>query len=133
MQMVKGQQIGDDSFVACLDLLSGFIFRRYICGESSRAYGKWFVSACKEIAPTDPAGSLERFLTARGSFPSDSRFKAAFCEFGLYDSKYAFDVLQQLESSFGNKEAPNPDQATIEHVMPQTLSKECRDDLGPAT
>ena len=131
IQMVKSHQISSEYFAACLDLLSGFIFRRYICGESSRAYGQWFVSACKEIDPTDPASSLERFLTARGSFPSDSRFKGAFCDFDLYDSKYAFDVLQQLESSFGNKEAPNPDQATIEHVMPQNLSKEWKDDLGP--
>jgi Protein of unknown function (DUF1524) len=33
--------------------------------------------------------------------------------------------------SFGNKEAPDPEEATIEHIMPQTLSKEWKDDLGP--
>jgi hypothetical protein len=131
MQLVSSGQIVNHQLVACLDLLIGFIFRRYICGESSRAYAKWFVSACRAIEVSDPAGSLERFLTERGSFPSDSRFKAAFCQFDLYDSKYAFDVLRQLEMSFGSKEAPDPEKATIEHIMPQTLSKEWKDDLGP--
>jgi hypothetical protein len=131
MQMVQDQQINDDQFVDCIELISGFIFRRYICSESSRAYAKWFVSACKEISNTEPAASLERFLTERGSFPSDPRFKTAFIRFDLYDSKYAFKVLQRLEMSFGSKEAPDPEQATIEHILPQTLSKEWKDDLGP--
>lgn len=33
--------------------------------------------------------------------------------------------------SFGSKEAPDPEQATIEHILPQTLSKEWKEDLGP--
>jgi hypothetical protein len=131
MRMDQGQQISDDQFVDCIELIAGFIFRRYICGESSRAYGKWFVSACNEISTTEPAASLERFLTERGSFPNDSRFRAALTRFDLYDSKYAFKVLQRLEMSFGSKEAPDPEQATIEHILPQTLSKEWKDDLGP--
>jgi hypothetical protein len=131
MRMVQAQQISDDQFADCIEVIAGFIFRRYVCGESSRAYAKWFVSACKEINATEPAASLERFLTERGSFPNDSRFKSAFTRFDLYDSKYAFKVLQQLEMSFGSKEAPDPEQATIEHILPQTLSKEWKDDLGP--
>ena len=131
MQMADSHQISAVELRTCLELLSGFIFRRYICGESSRPYAQWFVSACKEVGATEPVLKLERFLTERGSFPSDSRFEAAFSGFELYGKKYAFDVLQQLEHSFGNKEAPNADQATIEHIMPQMLSKEWKDDLGP--
>jgi hypothetical protein len=131
MQLAEGRKIDNKQFVACLDLLAGFIFRRYVCGESSRAYAKWFVSACREFDGNDLVGNLERFLTARGSFPTDGRFKTVFSQFDLYNSKYAFDVLQRLESSFGNKEPPNPSEATIEHIMPQTLSKEWKDDLGP--
>jgi Protein of unknown function DUF262/Protein of unknown function (DUF1524) len=131
MQLLETGQVSKQQLISCLDVLAGFIFRRYICGESSRTHAKWFVSACKEIDVSDPSGSLEKFLTARGSFPSEARFKLAFCQYDLYDSKYAFSVLQQLEASFGNKEAPDPNQATIEHVMPQMLSKEWKDDLGP--
>jgi hypothetical protein len=131
MQMAQNQEINSQQLVEGIELITGFIFRRYICGESSRAYGKWFVSACKELGATEPVASLERFLTERGSFPSDSRFKRAFTRFDLYESKYAFAVLQQLEASFSHKEAPDPEEATIEHVMPQTLSNEWKEDLGP--
>jgi len=54
MQMAQNQQITNEQLVECIELMAGFIFRRYICGESSRAYGKWFVSACKEIGATEP-------------------------------------------------------------------------------
>ena len=75
MQMADSHQISAVELRTCLELLSGFIFRRYICGESSRPYAQWFVSACKEVGATEPVLTLERFLTERGSFPGDSRFE----------------------------------------------------------
>jgi len=128
MRRMQAQQITVEEFVGSVELISGFIFRRYVCGESSRAYSKWFVAACKEVED-HPTERLERFFSERG-FPRDAHFEAALCKFPLYSGKYAFEVLQLLEKSFGSKEAPNPDDATIEHIMPQTLSKEWRDDLG---
>lgn len=129
--MLEAQRISTDQFIECVESISGFIFRRYVCGENSRAYAKWFVAACNAVNSTDPGGSLERFLTERGSFPPDARFVSALVKFPLYSSKYAFSVLQELETSFGNKEAPDPERATVEHIMPQTLSKEWKEDLGP--
>jgi hypothetical protein len=126
---MRAQQISSGEFIECIEFLSGFIFRRYICGETSRPYSKWFVAACKEVSGEHPRDSLEQFLIDRG-FPGDGRFEAALSRFPLYSGKYAFEVLWQLEKSFGNKEAPNPEEATIEHIMPQTLSKEWREDLG---
>ncbi|MGO9210435.1 MAG: DUF4268 domain-containing protein [Terriglobales bacterium] len=130
MGMMQRQQITAEQFVGAVESVTGFIFRRYICGETSRAYAKWFVAGCKEVVGSDPCEALERFLTDRG-FPGNARFEAALCTFPLYSGKYAFEVLQQLEKSFGSKEPPDPDDATIEHVMPQALSKEWREDLGP--
>lgn len=130
MDMMEHQQITAEQFVAAVESMTGFIFRRYICGDTSRAYAKWFVAACKEVAGQNPLDSLEKFLTEKG-FPRDARFEAALCTFPLYSGKYSFIVLQQLEMSFGNKEAPTLDNATIEHIMPQTLSKDWREDLGP--
>lgn len=129
MGRMQSEQISHGEFVDSVELLSGFIFRRYICGETSRAYSKWFVAACKVVNSEHPCESLELFLMERG-FPGDARFQAALSRFPLYSGKYAFEVLRQLELSFGSKEAPNPENATIEHIMPQTLSKEWREDLG---
>jgi hypothetical protein len=126
----QDQQISADQLVETLEMISGFIFRRYTCGESSRAYAKWFVTACDNVDTTKVATSLEAYLTERGSFPDDARFVAALIKFPLYLSKYAFPVLQRLEESYGSKEAPSPDLATVEHIMPRTLTKEWREDLG---
>jgi hypothetical protein len=126
---MQPQEITAAEFVRSVELIAGFIFRRYVCGESSRAYSKWFVAACKELNDASPSEGLEHFFTQRG-FPGDARFEAALSKFPLYSGKYAFQVLQQLESSFGSKEPPDPADATIEHIMPQTLSKEWREDLG---
>jgi uncharacterized protein DUF262/uncharacterized protein DUF1524 len=130
MGMLRAQVIAAEQFSKCVELITGFIFRRYVCGETSRAYAKWFVAACNAITTPDTATALEKFLTERGSFPTDARFVAALSKFNLYSSKYAFEVLQQLEQSFGSKEAPDPENATVEHIMPQTLSKDWREDLG---
>lgn len=129
MGRMRDKQVTAEEFVESMELISGFIFRRYICGETSRPYSKWFVAACKEVRAENPKEHLEQFFSARG-FPSDSRFEASLSRFPLYSKQYAFEVLRRLEQSFGSKEAPNPDAATIEHIMPQTLSKEWREDLG---
>jgi hypothetical protein len=129
MDKMRAQEITAADFVRSVEFISGFIFRRYVCGESSRAYAKWFVAACKEVNDNKPSERLEYFFTQRG-FPGDARFESALSKFPLYSGKYAFQVLQQLESSFGSKEPPDPADATIEHIMPQTLSKEWREDLG---
>ena len=130
MQMMEVGQITSSQYVECVERLTGYVFRRYVCGETSRTYTKWFVAACKTVSADQPALSIEMFLSERGSFPHDKRFKAALLKFDLYNSKYGFAVLQQLEESFGSKEAPNPETATIEHILPQTLSKEWKEDLG---
>jgi hypothetical protein len=130
MQLMQAGELTVTEFAECVERVSGYVFRRYVCGETSRAYTKWFVAACKAVSASQPALSIEKFLSERGSFPHDRRFKAALLKFDLYNSKYGFAVLQQLEESFGSKEAPDPETATIEHVLPQTISKEWKEDLG---
>jgi hypothetical protein len=129
MGKVKAGQISEEQLTDCVESIIGFIFRRYACGETSRTYAKWFVAACKDMASDAVPGQLLQFLVERG-YPGDARFQKALCRFPLYEGKYAFAVLQQIEESFGSKEPPNPNDATIEHVMPQSLSKEWKEDLG---
>ena len=40
-------------------------------------------------------------------------------------------MLRQLERSYGHNEMPDPNAAQIEHILPQTLSDEWKEDLGP--
>jgi len=62
--------------------INSFVVRRYVCGESSRGYARWFVAAIPK--PNDPvAESLLKFLTGKG-FPSDAQFSEALKTFPLY-------------------------------------------------
>ena len=89
MGLGKAGQITEQQFAECVEAITGFIFRRYACGETSRTYAKWFVAACKDIAGDDVPGELLQFLVERG-YPGDARFQKALCRFPLYEGKYAF-------------------------------------------
>jgi hypothetical protein len=112
----------------CIGMLRGFIFRRFVCGESSRGYGQMFVRAI-DPAAADPMDALERYLLARG-WPHDERFIDAFVKLPLYKRGYAREVLETLERARGHKEPAALGLAQVEHVMPQTLSPAWIDDLG---
>ncbi|MCA1594760.1 MAG: HNH endonuclease family protein [Acidobacteria bacterium] len=85
------------------------------------------MSACNAVK-NDPVSDLDTFYFERG-FPSDDRFIESFPEFPLYD-RYGAAALAELEKSFGHKEMPVVTSAQVEHVMPQTLTEQWRNDLG---
>lgn len=111
-----------------IDMISGFILRRFICGESSRGYGRIFVRAVGLLGE-EPVTSLERYLVGRG-WPDDRRFTAAFVEFPLYQRGYARAVLVALEQQRGHKEPADLTATQIEHILPQTLTDAWRAELG---
>jgi hypothetical protein len=110
------------------DMLTGFILRRFICGESSRGYGQMFVRALADDKG-GPLKTLEAYLVERG-WPDDQRFRSAFVEFPLYLRGYAREILEMLERARGHKEPASLAAAQIEHIMPQTLSEAWKAALG---
>jgi len=118
----------------CTDLLlilrsiASFVLRRFVCGHSSRGYGRWFVAACRELA--DPVKTVPAFLRSKG-WPSDDEFKAKFVRHNLYQSKYDRAVLSALELAIQARSEPVLlDGCSIEHIMPQTIDE--ADDDGRA-
>ena len=136
MERAQNGLISNGELAEAIELITGFIFRRYICGDSSRAYGRWFVAACKELN-AHPVDDLNYFLAMKG-FPQDQRFQEQLLKFNLYDSNYNRPALESLERlhPYGAKGEPHKEQADlsqaqIEHIMPQTLSEQWIKDLGP--
>lgn len=113
----------------CIEMLRGFILRRFVCGESSRGYGPMFVRALANDSG-DPVATLEAYLLERG-WPADQRFEGAFAEFPLYQRGYTKPVLGTLERARGHKEPADLNDAQVEHILPQTLSPMWRAMLGP--
>jgi uncharacterized protein with ParB-like and HNH nuclease domain len=117
--------ISSEDLALAIRMLTGFIFRRFVCGESSRGYGKMFIKDLGE----SPVAKLEEHLIERG-WPTDERFKEAFTLFPLYTRGYTKLVLESLERARGHKEPADLSDTEVEHIMPRTLSDAWRTDLG---
>jgi hypothetical protein len=113
-------QIDSTQLAKCIQMLRGFILRRFVCAESSRGYGQMFVRALAKDSG-DPVATLETYLLERG-WPDDRRFELAFASFPLYQRGYTKTVLEAIERARGHKEPPDLTTAQVEHIMPQTLS-----------
>jgi uncharacterized protein with ParB-like and HNH nuclease domain len=121
-------KITDADLAHAIEMLRGFILRRFICGESSRGYGQMFVRALAKDEGV-PLTTLNAYLLERG-WPDDQRFQNSFVQFPLYQRGYTSEVLETLERSRGHKEPADLTATQVEHVMPQTLSEEWRQALG---
>lgn len=111
-----------------IEMLRGFILRRFIAGENSRGYGQVFVRAIDPRA-AQPIETLENYLLDRG-WPHDAQFIESFSLLPLYKRGYAREVLETLERARGHKEMPDLTGAQIEHILPQTITKAWADELG---
>ena len=120
--------LSDAQLAKAIESLVGFILRRYICGLDTRAYGKTFTKACTSLG-FSPLESLNTYLL-HNEYPDDRRFKSAFVNLNLYQSKYGRFVLEFLEISRGHLEPAVLAGSEVEHIMPQTLTPQWRHDLG---
>jgi hypothetical protein len=120
--------LSDTQLAEAIQLLSGFILRRFVCGAGSRGYGQLFVKACA-LAGAWPVESLKSYLMSK-DHPDDERFKKAFVSFNVYGSTYGRFILESLEAARGHREPADLSEAQVEHIMPQTLSPQWRRDLG---
>lgn len=119
----------DADLAQAIDMLRGFILRRFISGDSSRGYGQMFVRALSKDEGA-PLAALKIYLLERG-WPDDQQFQNAFVQFPLYQRGYKHEVLATLERARGHKEPADLSATQVEHVMPQTLNAEWTRTLGP--
>ena len=138
LRLYTGHAVGevtDEEFVDCLETIESFGVRRYICGVPTNQLKRIFLSLTGVVQRGQTAANLRANL-ARGSlgrrWPKDAEFRAAWLKFRLYSrpvDRCKF-ILESLEDAHGHREGVDPSAATIEHIMPQTLSPMWRDSLG---
>jgi hypothetical protein len=122
--------ISKATFLRMLRITESFILRRSIMRERTRGYGLDFALACKKAQSIE---SLQVFYGERG-WPTNEHVREALntFEFYLREPKKCRLVLMEIEKSFGHKEKVmlSDKHLTIEHVMPQNLTKSWREMLG---
>jgi hypothetical protein len=122
--------------VDCLGTIESFAVRRAICRAPTNQLKRIFLSLTKEMPTTNVAAWLAKTLasgTAGKRWPKDEEFRESLATYRAYApplDRCKF-LLESLENHHAHKEPVTFDGATIEHVMPRTLTEEWKAMLGP--
>ncbi|MEH2436196.1 MAG: DUF262 domain-containing protein [Nostoc sp.] len=117
----------------CLRLIESFVVRRVVCGVPNNPLNKLFIQLAKNFPDTDYVLWLHRSLSSFGGnrrFPKDAEFATAFMNQPQYGRGTTRFILCRVEKSFNHKETVDLSTATIEHILPQTLNQQWKDELG---
>lgn len=115
-------------------LVESYVFRRAISGVPTNSLNKIFASLIREVDKDKYLESLKTVflkLTDNRRYPLDAEFKEKFILKDVYNFKRRNYLLRKLEE-YEHKESINPNEYTVEHVMPQNpnLSDEWKNELG---
>ena len=118
-----------DDVESSLDALESFHVRRLVCAVPTNALNKITLELCLNLPDTSPGKWLRNRLrngSGNQRWPEDQEFTEALVTKRIYNpnrpNRLARYVLISLEEAFEHKEAVDTNTATIEHVMPETLS-----------
>lgn len=123
-----------DEFVKCLGLIESFYVRRAVCGVPTNALNKVSLELCSQY----PTGGIVPWLVEKlqhgnsgRRWPTDKEFEDSLTKGRIYQRKRIVRfLLVQLEEAQDHKETVDPESATIEHIMPVTLTPEWKEALG---
>lgn len=119
-------------FISIIALTESYLCRRAVCGLGTNSLNKIFPSFTKKIDKKQYLKSVEKHfgsLKGKQRFPNNDEFKNLFITIDFYKLKKNKYFLERLEN-FDTKEPVDTQKCDIEHIMPQTLNKECERDLG---
>lgn len=137
LQILSLQESGlpaEGEAARALAVLESYFVRRLLINAPSGALSRILLRAAGELDATDLSASLHRYLsTGRKFYATDRQVADAVITKPFYYSGRPTQrktLLAWLERVEAGKEPASLDAATIEHVMPQTLTNEWRDSLS---
>ena len=128
-------EISREGLAACLATIESFLVRRLIVGASPNAMSRIFLRAPSDMRRDVSASDalLLYFSSGRKFFASDDQVREAVLTKPLYfmgKASHKKLLLQWIEESLGSKEPIDLERASIEHILPQTLSAFWRGELA---
>lgn len=129
-----------------LEILESYLARRILCNMSTGTLNKMFVSMGLEIEKLIEKHGISYFdaftysilsKSKNSRFPTDNEFEENFEKYELYNAKSETRkyILERLEN-YNNRERVDVNgllaegKLSIEHIMPQSLTKEWKAMLG---
>jgi len=123
-------------FDSMLHVVESYFIRRLFVGRPTNALNKVFNNLYLHIEGDLSRDALARTLisySGNREWPNDERFREGIIKLLIYNKSQADRIKLVLESLEGalTKEKINPDNLTVEHIMPQTLTEDWRYAMGP--
>lgn len=118
----------------CLELIESFHIRRAVCGVPTNAFNKLFRKWAGGFQSNEVVQWMISELkagTGSSRWPDDIEFKKALVGQDQYQKRVTKHILETIELSFAHKEPVGLSTATIEHILPQTLTDYWTKALGP--
>ena len=129
----------EDAVTEILAIIESYAFRKIIVDNSTQGLNKMFITFSKEIKKeTSWKSSYLEILkfkilekTASQRFPNNQEFETALIYKEIYrtQSKNKNFLLESLENHNSSYKV-NLEELTIEHIMPQKLTKDWKESLG---
>lgn len=127
-------KLSPEGFVECLKCIESFAVRREVCRVPTNQLKRIFITLAKNYNSESIVESILDSLlkgTSGGRWPTDDEFLNSWMTYRAYDNSIRCKfILESLEESFEHKETVSFEKATIEHIMPQTLTQDWRKMLG---
>ncbi len=129
-------RISTQDVARCLAVVESFAVRREICSVATNQLKRIFLSLTKDMPDSDMAGWLSKTLASGASgrrWPKDQELGEALLRYRAYgnSSDRCKFILEAVEEQHRHKEPAAFEKATIEHIMPRTLTSEWLGMLGP--
>ncbi|MCY3934923.1 MAG: DUF262 domain-containing HNH endonuclease family protein [Chloroflexi bacterium] len=127
--------VDSDRFLNILKLLENYLVRYFLAAEPTNRLNKLFPSLCSEIAHSGDIQSIQSYLLAR-YYPSDKRILELLRHRNIFSSRnrsqlvFILNEINRHLSTGSDGETVLMGEPTIEHIMPQKLSKAWQKSLG---
>ena len=117
--------IDKETFIAVLEFIQTYVWRRLIGGYQTNALNKVFRSLYGDIDTTDYLRSLQIAIIRRAAseqMPTDEQIRIALKTKNVYDihSRNRNYLFERLENFDSKEKIPVTDKITTEHIFPQT-------------
>ena len=122
-----GTGIQPRAIAMILEFVESYLVRRLFCGIPTAGPNRFFMELVNQVPEGEIVGAVRRALslpTARRRWPNDDEFREGLLTYRLYTGSRA-------EQNHAHKEPADLRGLTVEHVMPQGLTEEWRNALGP--
>ena len=132
-----GRSVESAAVATVLRLIESYLIRRLVCGIPTTGSNRFFMELAAQIPEGNIVEAVRRALsqpTGRRRWPNDKEFEEGLLTYKLYEESRPEQrrlVIETFVQDHQHKEPAELRRLTVEHVMPQDLTDDWREALGP--